>query len=84
MLYNQTVQAGLCLVLISIAVREEDERQLAALLNELDAITGGDQDRVNNVMVFVSAVIPAESVQPFFADLVTAGVTGGATRRSPA
>lgn len=84
MLYNQTVQAGLCLVLISIAVREEDDRQLASLLNELYTITGGDQNRVNNVMAFVSAVIPAESVQPFFADLVAAGVTGGVTRRSPA
>ncbi|MDX1804912.1 MAG: LuxR C-terminal-related transcriptional regulator [Alcanivorax sp.] len=84
MLYNQTVQAGLCLVLISIAVREQDQRQLASLLKELDTITGGDQNRINNVVTFVAAVIPAESMQSFFADLVAAGVKVVAIPRSPA
>ncbi|WP_115718187.1 LuxR C-terminal-related transcriptional regulator [Gallaecimonas mangrovi] len=73
-LYNQTVQAGLQMVLLSVAVRESDSAQIAAITQQLQQQMASNAMQLANIQTLVAAVMPPTEAQRFFADLAAAGL----------
>ncbi len=74
LLYNQTIQAGVCMILLSIAVMEEDKAQQQELLGRLTAIMKDNPLKVTNLEQLVMRIVPPDHAKAFVANMEKAGI----------